>query len=165
MSGSLSELEARRRRALRALSLFAGGLAAAIAAIGFCPGYELRRGVQAAEVLPVASSPIGLAAVMVIAAGLAAAVWRRPALGHALLGSLSSIGVAVFLLTLTAAPVVGPDDSVIALPAAATSDHLVLALVSVQIALVPLACGLHAAAAYARRGERLARAHVHRLGR
>jgi len=164
MFDAVSDLEARRRTTLRGLSLVSGGLAAVIAVLGFLPGYRIEIEGRLPDVVPVSTAPIGLCAVMAILAALALVVWRRPRIGHALLASLVSIGVSVFLLGLTAAPLVEPDAEVAPLPAAAAVNRLVLALVVVQIVLVPLACVIHTVLAYARR-DQLAPARVHRRGR
>jgi hypothetical protein len=165
MFGAVSDLEARRRTTLRGLSLVSGGLAAAIAVLGFVPGYRVESEGRLPDLIPVSTAPLGLCAVMAILAALALVVWRRPLIGHALLVSLVSIGVSVFLLGLTAAPLAWPGVEVTLLPAALAVNRLVLALVVVQIALVPLACVIHTVAAYARRRDQLAPARVHRRGR
>jgi hypothetical protein len=146
---------------LRSFGLVAGGLAVAIAVLGWLPGYELH-GQDGLEVLAVSSSPAGLTAVMVIFAGLAAGVWRHPSLANALLASMAAVGASVFLLALTATPF--GSGVVVELPAAALAGQLVLTLVVLQIAVVPAACGLFALRARARRTERIARARVHRIG-
>lgn len=160
--------EAARRAMLRGFCFVSGGLAIAIGALGFSPGYELHRLGKLPATFTVANAPHGLAAVATILVALVAYVWRRPSLANALLTSMASIGVSVFVLTLTAAPRPGAelDGLVIELPAATVTGQLVLALVVVQLVLLPAACALFARAA---RGswtsEGLARAHVHKLGR
>jgi hypothetical protein len=85
-------------------------------------------------------------------------------LANALLGSMISVGTSVFVLALTASPF-ELDGHVFALPAAVIANQLVLALVVVQIAALPVACGLFAWATRARRPDRIARARVHRIAR
>jgi hypothetical protein len=75
---------------------------------------------------------------------------------------MASVGVSVFVLALTAAPRAAPDSLVIALPAASVAGQLVLALVVIQLVLLPGACALLARAG---RSDRIARAHVHRIRR
>jgi hypothetical protein len=150
------------RLMLRSFCLVAGVLAVAIAGLGWFPGYELERQ-DGLDVLAVSSSPAGLTAVMVIFAGLATAVWRHPSLANAMLASMAAVGASVFLLALTAAPRL-ESGIVVDLPAAALASQLVLTLVVLQIAVVPVACGLFALRARARRAERIARARVHRIG-
>jgi len=156
----MCDLETARRVVLRSSCLVTGGLAIAVAVLGFYPGYKLSG--RELEVVPVASSPLGLVAVMAILLGVVAYVWRRPTIANALLGSVVSVGVSVFMLVLTAPPF--DDRTVHALEASAVATRVVLALVTVQIALVPIACGLLARAAYLRRPDRIARARVHRVG-
>jgi cytochrome bd-type quinol oxidase subunit 2 len=165
MTRTVPDREAARRVMLRGFCLMSGGLALALAVLGFVPGYELSRPGRLDEVAPVANAPHGLAVVMAILVGLIAYVWRRPLIANALLASMVSVGASVFVLALTAAPQLGPDHRVVALPAAAVANQLVLALVVIQLVLLPAACGLFARATRRPGPEGIAPARVHRLGR
>jgi hypothetical protein len=162
----MSDPDAVRRATIRSFCAVALGMALGIAVLGFFPGYELHAG-RRVEVALISSAPLGLAAVLGIFAALVALVWRRPLLSSALLGSMASIGTSVFVLTLTAEPVLEPAQQaewMVTLPAAKTAIQLVLALVVLQLVLLPVACGLLALAPR-RAAARLAPARVHRLGR
>ena len=152
------------RLMVRSFSLATGVLAIAIAVLGFFPGYERYPTDGHPEVVWVANTPHGLALVMAIAAAIAAYIWRRPLLANALLGSVTSVGTSVFVLALTAPPFES-ESVVVTLPAAVIAGQLALALVVIQLVAVPVACGLLAWAARARRPDRIARARVHRIGR
>ena len=165
MPPARADREPAKRLMLRSSSAASGALALAIAALGFCPGYERLRLGELEEVATVASSPLGLAVVLGILGALLAYVWRRPLLANALLASMVSVGTSVFVLALMAPPAREAGDQVIVQPAAALAGQLVLALVVLQIVLVPVACGLFARAVREPRPDRIARARVHRLGR
>lgn len=154
--------EAARRAMLRGFCFVSGGLALAVAVLGFVPGYELYRLGRLQETLAVANAPVGLGAVSAILVALVSYVWYRPSVANALLASMASIGISVFVLALTAAPRAEPDSLVIALPAAAVASQLVLALVVVQLVLLPAACALLVRAG---RADRIARAHIVRIRR
>jgi hypothetical protein len=164
MNPATADDEPGRRVMLRGFCLVSGALALGLTALGWAPGYEIYRDGALERVAPVSSSPYGLVVMLGAMAALAAHVWHRPLLANALLGSIASIGASVFMLALTASPF-EPGGEVVARPAAAIADQLALALVFVQIVLLPAACGLHAYLAHARRPERIARARVHRIGR
>ena len=149
---------------LRGFALVSGGLALALAVLGFAPGYERQAGCFV-EAVPVASAPLGLVAAMAVVGGLAAYVWRRPLIANALLASMVSIGASGFALALTAPPFSMRDDGAAVTPEAVLASRLVLALVVVQIVLLPVACGLFALVARGPDRAPLARARVHRLGR
>ncbi|HWO24810.1 MAG TPA: hypothetical protein VNO30_38980 [Kofleriaceae bacterium] len=165
--------DAARRAMLRGFCFVSGGLALAIAVLGFSPGYELYRLGKLQATAAVANAPHGLAAVAAILVALIAYVWRRPSLANALLASMASVGVSVFVLALTAAPRVEPagpglgpgPELLVELPAATVTGQLVLSLVVVQLVLLPAACAVLARTARgAWTSEGLARAHVHRIG-
>lgn len=149
---------------LRSFCVVSGVLALAVAAIGFAPGHALYRGEMLEAVAPVASSPVGLAAAALVLAALGATVWRRPLLANALLWSVMSICLSVFMLAFTAAPHFYRDGQPVDLPAAALENQLMLALMIVQLVLLPVACAVFALATRAPRPERIARARVHRIG-
>jgi hypothetical protein len=163
MDRATEDSEPDKRLMLRGFCLVTGALAAALAVLGFFPGYESYSGDGHPEVAPVANAPFGLALMMAIVVAIAVHVWRRPLLANALLGSMISVGTSVFLLALTAPPF--ESDHFLALRAAAIANQLVLALVVVQIVALPVACGLFAWVTRARRPDRIARARVHRIAR
>jgi hypothetical protein len=158
--------EVTKRVMLRGFAVVGGGLALVLAVLGFFPGYEVYRDGALAGTHAVADSPTVLAVLLAGLAAMGAYVWRRPLLANALLWSMASVGLAVFVLALTGLP--GPvwgEDPVVVLPAAELASRIVLALVLVQLLLLPLACGLFALATRPPRPERIARARVHRMGR
>ena len=154
-----------QRVVIRTICAVTWALALGVAILGYASGYEISRGGAVVQELEVSRAPHLLTVLLGGLSALGAYVWRRPVIARALLWSLLSIGVAVFILALTAVPAVGPGDHALVQPAVAAAGRLVLALVLVQIAVLPLACGLLALAARAARPERIARARVHRLAR
>jgi hypothetical protein len=156
--------EPAKRLMLRSFCVVSGALAVAIAAIGFAPGHALYRGDALAAVAPVASAPVGLASTALVLAALGVNVWRRPLLANALLWSVISICLAVFMLAFTAAPYFPRDGWPVDLPATELENQLMLALMILQLVLLPVACGMFALATRAPRPERIARARVHRIG-
>lgn len=149
---------------LRSFCLVSGALALGVAVLGFFPGYGFDGCCTCAEAT-VASSPPWLAAVLAAFAALGAFVWRRPLLANALLWSVLSIGLSVFMLAFTGPPLFDSGFEATALPAAVIANRLLIALMVVQLVLLPVACGLFALATRAPKPDRIARARVHRIGR
>lgn len=160
--------EPARRLFLRTFCVATWALTFAFTVLALLPGYLVEQGGVGVRI-PVASSPAWLAPLwlLVVTATLAAVgglVWRRPCLGNALLWSMTSIGCAGLLLALTAAPILPPGGRVVVLPAAVIGNQVLLALLLVQLVLLPAACGLFALATRLSRPEQIARARVHRIG-
>jgi len=149
---------------LRSFCVVSGALALAVAAIGFAPGHALYAGDALEAVAPVASAPVGLATAALVLAAIGVSVWRRPLLANALLWSVISICLAVFMLAFTAGPHFYRDGRPVDLPATALENQLLLALMIVQLVLLPVACTVFALATRAPRPEPIARARVHRIG-
>lgn len=129
---------------------------ASLGIAGCTPRYELL------EVRRVVDTPGLVVAFLVAMLAPAAAVWWRPLLRHALLWSLLSIGTAAFALALS---FVGPAWDLHHLPLWPQRgfDIALCGLLVVQIAVVPIACGIYAWATHTPRVEPLARAWVHRV--
>jgi hypothetical protein len=141
----MTDRERAARLMVRIFAATAGGLALAIGVLGFFPGHEIHRDGVLTEVRPAASDPGWLLGVMLVTAALGAYVWLRPRLANALLWSMLSVGLLGFALAFTSPPLdlAGGDHEVVRLAAIVDSGAL-LALMVLQIVVVPAACGLFA---------------------
>ena len=174
-----------KRTMLRMLCLIAAALAVALFGLGWLPGTEVYRDIHGCSmtlegapwpsaactphyellgVRDVVASRGWLVALLIAMLAPGAFVWWRPRLRFALLWSLISTGVAVFGLVLSFQPG-GWDLRLVELWPMRAFDVLLFALLLLQIALVPIACGAFVVIAHDRtppRPERIARARIHR---
>jgi hypothetical protein len=154
---------------VRSFCFVSGGLALALAVTGFFPGYEVHRcgldKTSAIAITPVGNTPYGVAVILAIFMAVVVYIWSRPLLANAQLGAAISVGLLSLVLIITDKPKLEPGYYAIELPAAMVASQLVLALAVVQLIVVPIACWLSGRGACERDSDRIARAHVHRIGR